>query len=70
LPPRRPRLLVEPLLNGSSSGIWFLIRSIIGVRVSRVEKREGLDLDLGELGIEAYPGLGQSGSQTRSFELV
>jgi len=52
----------------STAGIWHLIRVTIGIRVTRAEEKEGLDL--GEHGIEAYPGLAQNASQTRTFEMI
>jgi len=33
--------------------VWFVIKLIMGVRVSEEEEYEGLDI--GECGIEAYP---------------
>jgi Amt family ammonium transporter len=39
----------------ASGSIWLLLKFTIGIRVSTEEEREGLDL--GEHGIEAYPGL-------------
>jgi len=37
----------------SSFAVWFIIKSLVGVRVSEEEEYEGLDV--GECGVEAYP---------------
>ncbi len=38
---------------------WFIIKMIMGIRVSEEEEYEGLDI--GECGLEAYPEFGSSG---------
>jgi Amt family ammonium transporter len=37
----------------TSFAVWFLLRSVVGIRVSEEEEYEGVDL--GECGLEAYP---------------
>ena len=38
---------------GTSFAVWFVIKSIVGIRVSEEEEHEGVDI--GECGLEAYP---------------
>lgn len=38
---------------GLSLGVWFLLRSTLGIRVDEAEEADGLDI--GECGVEAYP---------------
>ncbi|PJA31755.1 MAG: ammonium transporter, partial [Zetaproteobacteria bacterium CG_4_9_14_3_um_filter_53_7] len=40
--------------------VWFIIKAIVGIRVSEEEEYEGLDV--GECGLEAYPEFTQSRS--------
>ncbi len=42
---------------------WFIIKMIMGIRVSEEEEYEGLDI--GECGLEAYPEFGASGSHSQ-----
>ena len=39
--------------------VWFLLRKVVGVRVSEAEEYEGVDL--GECGLEAYPEFTKAG---------
>lgn len=46
---------------GASFAVWFIIKSVIGIRVSEEEEYEGVDLS--ECGLEAYPEfVGSQGS--------
>ena len=46
---------------------WLLLKHTIGIRVSAEEEREGLDI--GEHGIEAYPGFAQSSPEPEALEI-
>ena len=41
-----------------SFGVWFVIRKVVGIRVSDEEEYEGVDLS--ECGLEAYPEFAQA----------
>lgn len=41
---------------GTSFAVWFILKSVFGIRVSEEEEYEGLDV--GECGLEAYPEFG------------
>lgn len=56
------------LVAGTSSLIWLALKYTVGLRVSSAEEREGLDI--GEHGIEAYPGLGQAQPEPEAFEIA
>lgn len=43
---------------GTSFVVWFIVKSVFGIRVSAEEEYEGLDV--GECGLEAYPEFTQS----------
>ena len=55
------------LVVGSSSVAWLLLKYTIGIRVSVEEEDEGLDL--GEHGMEAYPGFAQATPEPEAFEI-
>ena len=46
-----------------SMAAWYLLKATVGIRVSPQEEAEGLDL--GEHGMEAYPGLMPSRQELR-----
>lgn len=59
---------VGVLVVVTSSVAWLLIKATMGLRVSLSEEREGLDI--GEHGIEAYPGFAQNPPEPEAFEIA
>lgn len=51
-----------------STATWLALKYTLGLRVSRSEEREGLDV--GEHGIEAYPGFAQNQPEPEAFEMA
>ncbi len=51
-----------------SSVVWLALKYTVGLRVSLSEEREGLDI--GEHGIEAYPGFAQNPPEPEAFEIA
>ena len=49
----------------ASTLTWLVLKATMGIRVGAEEEKLGLDL--GEHGMEAYPGLGQA--QSESMEI-
>jgi Amt family ammonium transporter len=56
------------LTVGLSTVIWLALKHTVGLRVSLSEEREGLDI--GEHGIEAYPGFAQNPPEPEAFEIA
>ncbi|MEJ2077552.1 MAG: ammonium transporter [Acidobacteriota bacterium] len=52
----------------TSSLAWLAIKAAMGLRVSLSEEREGLDI--GEHGIEAYPGFAQNSPEPEALEIA
>ena len=52
----------------TSSLAWLAIKAAMGLRVSLSEEREGLDI--GEHGIEAYPGFAQNTPEPEALEIA
>jgi Amt family ammonium transporter len=55
------------LVGITSSAVWLLLKYTIGIRVSEQEEVEGLDI--GEHGMEAYPGFAQTVPEPEAFEI-
>lgn len=51
----------------SSSLLWLALKVTLGIRVSETEEEEGLDL--GEHGIEAYPGFSRQSPSPEALEI-
>ncbi|GAB4240609.1 MAG: ammonium transporter [Acidobacteriota bacterium] len=71
------RQLLVQLLGVTSFGLlagvgslvmWLLVKATLGLRVSAAEEREGLDI--GEHGIEAYPGFAQNPPEPEALEIA
>ncbi len=56
------------LVLATSSVAWLAIKATMGLRVSLSEEREGLDI--GEHGIEAYPGFAQNPPEPEALEIA
>ncbi|GAB4117313.1 MAG: ammonium transporter [Acidobacteriota bacterium] len=56
------------LTVGLSTVVWLALKYTVGLRVSLSEEREGLDI--GEHGIEAYPGFAQNPPEPEAFEIA
>jgi ammonium transporter, Amt family len=56
------------LVVPASTAVWLGLRYTLGLRVSPEEEEEGLDL--GEHGIEAYPGFTQARPQPEALEIA
>jgi Amt family ammonium transporter len=59
---------VGALVLVTSSVAWLAIKAAMGLRVSLAEEREGLDI--GEHGIEAYPGFAQNSPEPEALEIA
>ncbi|UCF36350.1 MAG: ammonium transporter [Acidobacteriota bacterium] len=55
------------LVVAFSSMFWLGLKLLVGIRVSAAEEREGLDL--GEHGMEAYPGFAQMPAEPELLEI-
>lgn len=56
------------LTVGLSTAVWVALKYTLGLRVSAAEEQEGLDL--GEHGIEAYPGFAQHQPEPEALEIA
>ncbi len=59
---------VGGLVVVTSAVAWLAIKAIMGLRVSLSEEQEGLDI--GEHGIEAYPGFAQNAPEPEALEIA
>jgi Amt family ammonium transporter len=55
---------IGAFISAASFGTWYVMRQTLGIRVSAAEEEEGLDV--GEHGMEAYPGFVQGAPESVS----